>query len=508
MGNGPGDLKDYWDVIHQYPKLMGGCVWEWVDHGVRQVTPEGVEWFAYGGDFDDRPNDGNFCVDGLCFPDRIPHPGLIEYKKILEPVRVDSVDLKAGRITIHNRYDFISLQHVQGVWQLRQDGELLAQGVLPELDAPPQGERSVNLPYQLPPAQSGASYWLDMAFTLSADTLWAKRGHVLATAQFEIPVERIPAPTLKLEAMPPLTVETAKHRLTVRGGDFALIFDTYRGMITDWLYHGEPLITRGPQLNVWRAPTDNDVHIAKEWRQAGLDRLTPNVRRVTLAKALSQAVVVEVETVLGGYSIRPALACAYRYTVYGSGDVLIETRVKPLSMLPVLPRLGLQMRLPKARDHFSWYGRGPHENYSDRQESALVGVYSGSVKDQYVPYIFPQEYGNKADVRWAALTDTRGMGLIAIAPQGMPLLNVSAQEFTTEALTKARHTYELKPGGEIILNLDHLQAGLGSNSCGPGPLPQYLIHPVERSFAVRLRAFTWDAYSPMRLWRQPLEQVA
>jgi hypothetical protein len=250
------------------------------------------------------------------------------------------------------------------------------------------------------------------------------------------------------------------------------------------------------------------VHIAKEWRQAGLDRLIPSVRRVTLAKTLRQAVVIEVETVLGGYSVCPALACAYRYVVYGGGDVLIETRVTPLRALPVLPRLGLQMRLPEAMDRLAWYGRGPHENYSDRKESAPLGVYSGPVKDQYVPYIFPQEYGNKADVRWAALTDVRGSGLIAIAPQGMPLLNISAQEFTTEALTRARHTYDLKPGGEIILNLDHLQAGLGSNSCGPSPLPQYLIDPVERSFAVRLRPFTWDSDSPVDLWRQALEPVA
>jgi len=508
MGNGPGNLKEYWDAIRTYPRLMGGCVWEWVDHAVRQVTPEGVEWFAYGGDFDDTPNDGNFCVDGLCFPDRIPHSGLIEYKKILEPVRVEAVDLKAGRVTIHNRYDFISLKHVQGGWQLRQDGELLAQGALPELDVLPQGEMPVTLPYQLPPTQPGASYWLDMTFTLIADTLWAKRGHVLATAQFEIPVEKIPGPTLKLEAMPPLTVETAKHRLRVKGEDFALVFDTYRGVMADWFYHGEPLITRGPQLNVWRTPTDNDVHIAKEWRQAGSDRLTLRVQRVTLVKALPQAVVLEVEAVLGGYAIRPALACAHRYTIYGSGDVLIETHLKPLSPLPVLPRLGLQMRLPRALDHLAWYGRGPHENYSDRKESAPVGVYSGLVKDQYVPYIFPQEYGNKADVRWAVLTDKGGTGLIAVAPQGRTLLNVSAHEFTTEDLTRARHTYELKPCGEIILNLDHLQAGLGSNSCGPGPLPQYLIDPVERSFAVRLRPFTWEADSPMRLWKQALEAVA
>ena len=508
MGNGPGNLKEYWDAIWEHPRLMGGCVWEWVDHGIRRVTAEGVEWFAYGGDFGDYPNDGNFCIDGLCFPDRLPHPGLIEYKKILEPVRVEALDLNAGRVNIRNRYFFISLKHMQGVWQLRQDGEVLSQGALPELDVPPQGELPVTLPYQRPASRPGASYWLEMTFSLKADTPWAQRGHVLATAQFELPVEKVPGPTLQLAAMPPLVVETLKHQLTVKGEDFTLSFDIYRGVMAHWSYQGVPLITRGPQLNVWRAPTDNDVHIAKEWRKAGLDRLTPSVRRVTLVKTLPQAVVLEVDTVLAGYSLCPALACAYRYTIYGSGDVLIETHVKTLSTLPVLPRLGLQMLLPKALDRLAWYGRGPHENYADRKESALVGIYSGLVKEQYVPYIFPQDYGNKADVRWAALTDRQGVGIIAMVPPGASLLNVSAHEFTTEDLTRAAHTYELEPCGEIVLNLDHLQAGLGSNSCGPGPLPQYQIEPVERNFAVRLRPLMGDAHSAMRLWKQALETVA
>jgi beta-galactosidase/beta-glucuronidase len=508
MGNGPGNLKEYWDLIWAHPRLMGGCVWEWADHGLRQVTPAGVEWFAYGGDFGDYPNDSNFCIDGLCFPDRSPHPGLIEYKKILEPVRVEAVDLPAGRIKICNRYFFISLAHVQGQWQLRQDGDLLAQGTLPERSVPPRGELALTLPYALPAPVPGAAYWLDMVFTLNTDTPWAARGHCLATAQFEIPVEARAVPPLALDTLPKLAVEAAPHQLRIKGQDFTLGFDTYRGAIASWVHQDVPLITRGPQLNIWRAPTDNDVHVAQGWRKAGLDRLQTSVRRAALVKVLPEAVVLEVETVLAAYSLPPALACAYRYTVYGSGDVLIETRVRPLGTLPLLPRLGLQLRLPNTQDRFAWYGRGPHENYPDRKESALVGVYAGLVKDQYVPYIFPQDYGNKSDVRWAALTDTHGVGLLALAPPGAQLLNVSAHEYATEDLTRAAHTYDLTPCGEIILNLDHLQAGLGSNSCGPGPLPQYLIVPVDTSFAVRLRPLSGDVSAAMSWWRQPLETVA
>jgi beta-galactosidase/beta-glucuronidase len=501
MGNGPGNLKEYWEAIRAYPRLMGGCVWEWVDHSIRQVTPGGVQWFAYGGDFGDEPNDGNFCIDGLCFPDRVPYPGLIEYKKVLESVWVEAGDLSAGQITIHNRYDFISLANVQGTWELRQDGELLAGGLLPDLGAiGPRGAWPVTLPYHLPPLAAGAAYWINLTFSLRAATPWAEAGHVLSTTQFELPIPRRPVPVLKLVEIPLLEVSNRPHQLVVAGEEFELTFDTERGVLDRWRYQGFDLLARGPRLNVWRAPTDNDVNIARDWLAAGLDRLVPSARRCALIKAEPQVVVLEVETVLAAYSRHPALSSLQRYTVYGSGDVLIETWVRPLSQLPVLPRLGLQLRVPPSLDRLAWYGRGAHECYADRQESAPVGVYSGSVRDQYVPYIRPQDYGNKTDVRWAALTDARGLGLLALAPQDGSLLSVSAQEFSTEDLTRARHTYDLLPCGEIVWNLDHLQAGLGSNSCGPGPLPQYLIQPVERAFSIRLRPVNGSG-APMQQWR-------
>ena len=189
MGNGPGNLQEYWDVIRKYPRLMGGCIWEWVDHSVRMHTPEGEEWFAYGGDFGDQPNDGDFCVDGLNWPDRMPYPGLIEYKKIIEPVDVEAVDLKAGKLRLHNRYAFISLENLEGSWTLLRDDRILAQGRLPALNAPAGQSQDVTLPYRWPAAEAGAEYWLNLSFTLGEDTRWAKRGYELAWAQFQLPVE-------------------------------------------------------------------------------------------------------------------------------------------------------------------------------------------------------------------------------------------------------------------------------------------------------------------------------
>ncbi len=246
------------------------------------------------------------------------------------------------------------------------------------------------------------------------------------------------------------------------------------------------------------------MHIAAEWQKAGLDRLEQRISRVELVAELPSAVQVEVAASLAGYFLRPAFDVTYLYTIYGTGDVTIRTHVLPLGSLPVLPRLGLQMVMPGRFDRFAWYGRGPHENYIDRKESAAVGVYSGTVQEQYVPYVLPQENGNKSDVRWAAFTDIRGAGLLA---SGQPLLNVSAHHYTAEDFTAAKHTFELVRRDETIVHLDHAQCGLGSNSCGPGPLQQYLLMPEETTFSVRLTPFSVDAVSPMSLYRTALEPV-
>ncbi len=503
MGNGPGNLKEYWEAIRAHRRLLGGCIWEWVDHGLRQRTPSGQEWFAYGGDFGDQPHDGNFCIDGLNFPDRIPHTGLIEYKKVIEPVHVESVDLQAGKLKIVNRYDFASLHHLQGAWSLVRDSETLAQGALPPLELPAGGEMTLTLPYTVPAARPGASYRLNVSFTLGAATLWAPRGHEVAWAQFQLPVSA-PSPVAAVREMPPLAAEESDCQISVCGEEFRIVFDRYLGAISAWDCQAVSLIAAGPRLNIWRAPTDNDVHVARKWRRAGLDRLQHRVDRVAWSAMAPQAVRIEVESVLAAYSLAPAFHCTYRYTIYGTGDVIIETRVKPAPGLPDLPRIGLQMRLPGEFDQFAWYGRGPHECYADRKESARVGLYRGTVQEQYVPYIMPQENGNKSDVRWAAVTDIRGMGLLAI---GMPLLNVSAHHYTPEDFDRAQHTFELARRDETILHLDHAQAGLGSNSCGPGPLDQYLLKPAETRFSLRLRPFAGSTDAAMRLSQQEVEMV-
>ncbi len=496
MGNGPGSLKEYWEAINKYPRLAGSCVWEWADHGIRQRTADGTEWFAYGGDFGDMPNDGSFCIDGLTSPDRIPHSGLLELKKVIAPVWAEPKDLKAGIVTVQNRYDFVSLDHLETAWSVQRNGEVIQEGVLVLPAIPAGGAADVTIPYALPVSGEAC---LNLTWTLSAASKWAARGHEVAWAQFLLPIPPPPAPVLLSEAMPALTVTETRQKLEVIGEEFQITFDMPRGLLTQWSYQNVSLLTVGPQLSVWRAPTDNDASLAREWRKAGLDRLIPRTESVSWEQSTPQSVRVSVRAVLAPNSLPPAFRVAYLYTIYGNGDILLETRVSPQGTLPPLPRLGVQLGLPSEFDRFAWYGLGPHASYPDRRESVKLGLYSGSVQEQFENYIRPQENGSKSGVRWAALTNARGLGVFtAVQPLGAapPLFSVSVHRYTDEDLTQARHTSDLVPRPEIILHLDAAQGGLGSQSCGPGPLPQYLLQPSETRFCVRMTPFSSEAVLP------------
>lgn len=493
MGNGPGSLKEYWEVINKYPRLMGGCVWEWCDHGIRRFTEDGTEWFAYGGDFDDHPNDGNFCIDGLISPDRVPHPGLIEYKKVIEPVVVEAVDLKTGVLRLTNRYDFRTLEHLTGSWVIKTESRVIAEGQLPSLEIGPNSSGEVTIPYQLP-EKAASEYWLEVSFSLKASEIWAPKGHLTGNTQLRLPVE-VTAPVVEpIEKMPGLAVTESKFELTIEGDGFTAVFDKAAGTLSSLVSDGQELLTAGPVINVWRAPTDNDVHMSREWRKAGYHRLFPSLRGFEISQPFSQVVKVVSEIMMGGYGIRPALYGKIEYTLYGSGDIVITADLTPRSGLPNLPRVGLQLRMPGEYDRFTWYGLGPHESYADRKESVAVGIYSGSVEEQRYPYVKPQENGNKAETRWAAVTNELGRGFFIA---GMPSLNISVHHFTPEDFTKAKHDYELVPRNETIVNLDYRQCGLGSNSCGPCPLPEYLIEAKEMTFSLRLRPINIEFTSPL-----------
>ena len=492
MGNSPGNLAEYWEVIEAHERCIGGFVWDWVDQGLRQRTPDGRPWYAYGGDFGEERHDGDFCINGMVWPDRTPHPCLWEYKKVLEPVRVYPLDLSVGLVEVENRYDFSDLSHLALAWTLSADGRLLKRGKLRTPRLRPGQRARLRVPFRMPPLEPGAEYWLGLSFTLAQDAPWAPAGHQVAWAQFRLPFG-LPGPALRVEEMPPVAMDEHADRIVLRGADWALTFDRSSGHIAAWEHRGRPILRQGPCANLWRAPTDNDLNtwgeerLALRWREAGLDRLRERLQAVEVKRLSLQAVRIQVRSRLVAPRRKAAFDLAYTYTVLGSGDLFLDTRLTPQGSLPPLPRFGLQMVVPGAFNTLTWFGRGPVEAYPDRKQGAPVGLYRGSVDEQYVPYIFPQENGNKADVRWAALTGRGGVGLLVV---GDDLLNVSAHHFTTRDLERARHTYELRRRRDITFNVDHRQSGLGSASCGPGPLPQYLVWPEPMGFRLRLRALS------------------
>ena len=504
MGNSTGNLKEYWDVIRKYKRICGGFIWDWVDQGLKRVTEDGREWWAYGGDFGDQPNDGNFCINGLIWPNREPQPAMWECKKIQQPVEAEAIDLSKGVIRIINRHDFADLSIIDILWELTEDGKIIQRGKLPKLRTPPHESEIVTIPFKLPEnLKPGAEYYLTIHYKLSVDTLWAEKGYEVGWTQFKMPFKVPPGPKIKVSDMPPLKLEESANKIVVSGRNFNLIFSKKDGCITSLIYERLNLIKHGPLLNVWRAPTDNDApRLAPIWRSAGLNCLKHVIESVKSERAADQLVRIIVEDSIRTPKNAERFKCTYTYRIYGSGDIIIEANVIPGENLPPhLPRIGLQLIIPGGFENFTWFGRGPHENYCDRKEGALVGVYSSTVDEQYVPYIKPQENGNKTDVRWVALTNDDGFGLLAV---GMPLMEVSAHHYTAEDFEKAKHTCELNRREDITLNLDYMQSGLGGGSCGPDTLQQYLVKPKPVRFSVRLRPIS-PSESPMELSKQNIE---
>ncbi|MCP4662476.1 MAG: DUF4981 domain-containing protein [bacterium] len=487
MGNSNGNFKDYWDAIYEHRQLQGGLVWDWADQGLLKEVPgrPGETFFAYGGDFEPPGvyHDDNFLMNGLVSADRKPHPGLKEVKKVYQYIRATAVDLEKGRLEIENLYDFKTLGFVTVSWNVTADGDVLAQGELPNLAVKPTQSQTVTIPYPAITPVPGVEYWLNLSFRLADRALWADAGHEVAWEQFKLPF-KVPVPEPELTEPAKLTLEQTAEDVTIAGDELTVRFSKTTGLIESFRFRGTELIHGGPRPHFWRAPTDNDRgHGMPErcapWRAASRHWVVTDtvVRRIGPAE-----IEIRME---GGL---PDVKSTYEivYTVLGNGEIKVDNRFQPGSVeLPELPRFGMQMTIPAAFETITWYGRGPHESYWDRKAGAAVGVYSGSVDEQYVDYSEPQENGNKTDVRWVSLTRSDGVGIQAL---GMPLLSVSAHRYTTEDMEKAKHKYEMQRRDFVTLNLDYKQTGVGGDdSWGARPHPEYTLEAKPYQYSFRLR---------------------
>ena len=488
MGNGPGSFKEYWEAIRGAKRNIGGCVWEWADHGIRQFTPDGEEWFAYGGDFGDFPNDGTFCIDGLTSPDREPHPSVIEMKKLYEPIAVDLVDAAAGSIRITNRRYFTDLADLNLTWELHAAGRSVASGCI---DANPAAGESDEVTVTELAGSGEPDTLVDVVATLAHPTSWAKAGHEVARCQLEI----VAPEEATIPPMPagPVVVEDLGLAILVTTDHGELIVDRKAGTITSWVVNGQELIVAGPQLDVYRAPTSNDKYMLAAWEQARLAHLAHDVRSCEIVDQSETSATIEIHAALGAPSRRPAFAVVTRIVIDGSGDVIIETDATPdesLAGLETLPRVGLTMQVPGTFERVVWRGLGPHENYPDRRESVTRGTWTLPVTEMPANYIVPQDTGNRGEVSWSSVGPANGAGLLA---WGDEPLAIKAVPWTSHELARAAHTTDLEPGLTTVVSFDHRVAGLGSSACGPKPLEQYLVPPERFQFRVHFRAVTVGA---------------
>ncbi|KUN61313.1 beta-galactosidase [Streptomyces canus] len=471
--------------------------------GLTEKRPAQKTFFAFGGDWGDNPNDGAFVADGIVTADRGHTGKAAEVKQIYQAVNASwAAD---GSVTLTNEYLFTNLRALDGSWTLVADGRVVQRGKLTreQLNLAPLSSKAITVPYKLPSAPApGTEYFLHLSFTTKESTPWARAGFEVAKQQLAVDVDSPAVTPVPLAKVPALTYEDASGQVTVTGKDFSVTVDRSSGTITSYQAHGTRLLTAGPVPNFWRAPIDNDhgngQHTRNQtWRDAGTNR---KVTDVSVRALRDRAVEIKVS---GALPTTTESAYTTTYTVFGNGEIKVDNTLRPgASSLPYIPEVGTILFLPRRLDRLHYYGRGPEENHWDRNDGTDVGLYSGTVAEQWTPYIRPQENGNKTDVRWAALTGRDGVGLLV---SGEPLLEVNASHFTPEDLSGGvRHDYQLTPRDAVVLRVNHRQMGVGGdNSWGAHTHDEYkLFANRDYSYTYRLRPLT-DVASATAASRRP-----
>lgn len=484
MGNGPGGLKDYIDVYREFSNLQGGYIWEWCNHGL--VKKEGkVTYYAYGGDYGDFPNDADFALDGITFSDHTENPGLTEYKKVIEPVTVRLVE---GKLEITNHYDFVDLGHLSAAWALTS---VFGDAEWTDLDLPsvaPGATALVDLPVDLTTINREDT-WLSITFRLKEATTWAKKGHEVAWWQTPVfqtssAVTALPSPPLS-----PFAVQQQGSKLILDSSstNSVVTFDLVRGNL-QWVANGLNTITRGPELGLYRAQTQNDRGSrgdGKEWDKLLLKDAKSHIRSTSWATNSDGSIALEVQVRVAPPVLEWACNATMTYT-FTPDSMRIHVKGDFSGNHPdIIARLGLTIGLPKGYNRATWSGRGPGESYRDKKEGARFGVWDASLEEMETKYEWPQEYGNHADTHWAQiLSENDGASIEARMEEPF---NFSLRRYTLQDLDRAQHPHELTEADEVILNLDAAQHGVGTGSCGPPPFKAYELHAGPFEFATTLR---------------------
>ncbi len=485
MGNGPGDLEDYFQVMESHPGTCGGFVWEWCDHAVRQgQTPAGVPRYGYGGDHGEFPHDGNFCVDGLVFPDRRAHTGLLEYRNVYRPGRVTGWDAEAGEVRLHNYLDFTPLgEYARVRWQVTCDGTVTARGQLDPGPIRPHQEAVLPLKVEVP--ERGRCF-LKLVWLRRRETALCPEDQEMGFD--EIPLANRDSRNRRAVELldgageyPLLQVREEGDSLVIGGAGIRCVYNMTSGLFENLVRKGRSLLDRPMELNVWRAPTDNDRKIRLRWAQAGYDRAM--VRAYETKWALEGGEVRIRSTMsVSAVSLQRFLDLQSLWTVRGDGSISVDMQVRRNGEFPELPRFGLRLFLPEEMDEVQWYGYGPRESYRDKHRASWHGEFSSGVAQMHEDYLRPQENGSHLDCDWVTV---RGGGL-SLTAAGIRPFSFSVSPYTQEELTCRGHNYELERCGSTVLCLDYAQNGIGSESCGPRLLKQYRLDETDFSFSLKL----------------------
>lgn len=467
MGNGPGDAEDYFALIEKYDQFCGGFVWEWCDHAVYMgKTADGRDKYFYGGDFGEFPHDGNFCMDGLVYPDRRPHNGLKEYKNVIRPLRLTGADCAAGRFTFRNMLDFTNTGDLLTViYQITQQGKVVAEDVIEEaqLDIPPHGSREITLAY--PQGLSG-SFAVKFSYYQKTEKALTGIGHPLGFDQAG--KDHADLSAFARESAGSVTAVTGDRYVVVEGKNFRYTYDQWAGVFSRLCKDNRSLLEKPMEYNIWRAPADNDRVMRQEWEACGYHRATVRTYQTTVEEA-ENCVRLRTGLTVSGIYLQHILEVEALWTVRASGEITVDLTAKKNPATPYLPRFGLRLFLPACMDQAEYFGFGPNESYIDKHRSSWLGKFSAAVEDLHEDYIKPQENGSHWQCEYVTIAGGEG----ALTAWSEEPFSFQASPYTQEELTQKAHNFELEKSGYTVLCLDAAQSGVGSNSCGPKLLEKY-----------------------------------
>ena len=485
MGNGPGDFEDYFQMIQDNDKMCGGFVWEWCDHAIAHGTAEnGKTIYAYGGDHGEEIHDGNFCMDGLVYPDRTVHTGLLEYKNVYRPARVISYNKESGELVLHNYMDFDDLKdYVKISYELTQDGLVISKGILPEFSVAPHGEGKTNLKINVP--ENGKCY-LKLIYHLKKELPLLNEDHILGFDEIEVSKEDtkcklaekwIPKTVVDSE----LQVNENDTQIHIKGREFAYTIDKRTALFTEMKFAGREYLNHPMELNIWRAPTDNDMYIKSEWKKAHYDKAYTRAYTTEVVQGKHGVKITSHASVVAE-TVQKILDVTITWKIEAAGKIDADIAVTKDDEFPDLPRFGVRMFLDKKLSAVRYFGMGPQESYCDKHQAASHGLYRADVGDLHEDYIRPQENGSHYDCEYVELNNSR-YGIVASAEKAF---SFNASYYTQEELEKKTHNYELIESDSVVFCVDYALNGIGSNSCGPVVLDQYRFDDVLFRFQFTL----------------------